>query len=449
MSTQKKAITNMGALVIVQILNYLLPIITIPIIVRIIGPSNFGAINYLSAIVAYFVLFIGYSFELSAARSIAMNLGNKARLNRIFSRVLFAKILLFVASTIIFAGLVFYTENLRKDLLLSVYTYLICVASIFDCNYLYTAKQDLKQVALFNLIAKVLLNVSFLVFIRKQEDYILQPLLISISQIVVGIGSFYWAVRLYSLKILFPRLKTIANMLWNDKVLFFHSFAHTVYTTLNIIFLGYFSSEAEVGFYTAGWKLIILIQALLISPLGVVLFPIIGQAFGKSKTDGIAIIQKMIPIIVFSTLAIAFGILIFGNLTVRIFYGDKFLDSVLIFRILAFMPMMLALNMLFGIQTMVNLKMDKKFFLITLSAALINIVLNLVFIKYLGSPGAAISWFLTEAYCAVAMYVILLKSNIQLFKAEYFSYEVLKANFLMVKAKVMDKIKKTPKPHNQ
>lgn len=435
----------MGALVIVQILNYLLPIITIPIIVRIIGPSNFGAINYISAIVTYFVLVIGYSFELSAARSIAMNLGDQDKLNRIFSKVLFAKILLFIASTLIFAGLVFYTENLKKDLLLSVYTYLICVASIFDCNYLYTAKQDLKQVALFNLIAKVILNVSFLYFIRQQDDYILQPLLISISQIIVGVGSFYWAIRLYALKIIFPGLKAIGHMLWEDKILFFHSFAHTVYTTLNIIFLGYFSSEAEVGFYTAGWKLIILIQALLISPLGVVLFPIIGQAFGNSKADGLAIIQKMIPIIVFSTLAIAFCILIFGNLTVRIFYGDKFLESILIFRILAFMPMMLALNMLFGIQTMVNLKMDKKFFLITLSAALINIVLNLGLIKYLGSPGAAISWFLTEAYCAVAMYVILVKNDIQLFRSEYFTYEVLKSNFLMVKVKVMEKVKKTPK----
>lgn len=432
----------MGALVIVQILNYLLPIITIPIIVRIIGPSNFGAINYVGAVVTYFVLFIGYSFELSASRSIAMNLGDQNKLNRIFSKVLFTKILLFIVSTLIFAGLVFYTENLKKDLLLSVYTYLICVASIFDCNYLYTAKQDLKQVALFNLIAKVILNLSFLYFIRQQSDYVLQPLLISLSQIVVGIGSFYWAIRLYTLKIIFPGIKSVMQMLWDDKILFFHSFAHTVYTTLNIIFLGYFSTEVEVGFYTAGWKLIILIQALLISPLGVVLFPIIGQAFGNSKADGVGIIQKMVPIIVFSTLAIAIGILIFGSLTVRIFYGDRFLESIFIFRILAFMPMMLALNMLFGIQTMVNLKMDKKFFLITLSAALINIVLNLVLIKFFGSPGAAVSWFLTETYCAVAMYIILVKNNIQLFKAEYFTFEVLKSNLLMVKAKVTDKLKK-------
>jgi O-antigen/teichoic acid export membrane protein len=438
----------MGALVGVQMLNYLLPIITIPIIVRIIGPSNFGSINYISSIVTYFVLFIGYSFELSASRVIAMNQDDQTKLNNIFSKVLFTKILLFIISTVIFLGLIYYSENLKKDILLSVYTYLVCIASIFDCNYLYTAKQDLKQVAFFNLIAKVALNVSFLYFIRKQEDYILQPLLISISQIVVAVGSFYWAIRLYAIKVIYPSLKAVFEMIWEDKILFFHSFAHTIYTTLNIIFLGYFSSLTEVGFYTAGWKLIILIQALLISPLGVVLFPIIGQAFGKSKEDGIAIIQKMAPIIFFSTLAIGFGILIFGNLTVRIFYGDAFLNSVLIFRILAFMPMMLALNMLFGIQAMVNLKMDKKFFFITLSAAVINVLLNLVLIKFFGSPGAAVSWFLTEAYCALTMYIILVNNNIKLLRPEYFTYNMLISNILMVKSKVLDKLKKTPKENN-
>ena len=75
----------MGALVGVQMLNYLLPIITIPIIVRIIGPANFGSINYISSIVTYFVLFIGYSFELSASRVIAMNQDDQTKLNNIFS----------------------------------------------------------------------------------------------------------------------------------------------------------------------------------------------------------------------------------------------------------------------------------------------------------------------------------------------------------------------------
>ena len=69
--------------------------------------------------------------------------------------------------------------------------------------------------------------------------------------------------------------------------------------------LGVLDSPLQVGYYTAGWKLIIIVQVLLISPLGIVLFPIVGQAFEKNKEEGIKIIQKSLPVILIITALIA------------------------------------------------------------------------------------------------------------------------------------------------
>jgi O-antigen/teichoic acid export membrane protein len=443
LSHKKKALTSMGALVGVQILNYILPIIAIPIIVRIIGPDKFGIINYVSSITNYLILLIGFSFELSASRVIATNQNDQDTLNSIFNKVFFAKICLFFASVAIYTGIYFFSKTLQQDKPVAIFSFLICIAYVFDCSYLYVAKQDIKQTAMFNLITKVALNISLLIFIRQKADYIYQPLIISLAQIIVGCGAFFWAMRRYALTIIFPGLRAVWDIIWQDKVLFFHSFAHTVYTTLNIIMLGYFKGITEVGYYSAGWKLIILIQALLISPLGVVLFPIIGQAFGKSKEDGISIVQKMLPVVFFSTLIIAGGILILGGLFVNIFYGAKFVESVIVFKILAFMPMMLAVNMLFGIQTMVNLKMDKYFFSITLSAAILNIILNVILIHFWGSIGAAISWFVTETYCAVAMYLVIKKQSIELLNLRYFSYNTVRNTLQPIILKFKERFKKS------
>lgn len=432
----------MSALVIVQILNYVLPIITIPIIVRIIGPERFGIINYTSAIVGYFVLFIGFSFDLSATRLIAMNEDDDKEINLIFNRVFFAKTLLFLVSTVIFLFLLLKIDTFRSDRLIAIYTYLICVASIFDCNYFYTAKQDLKQTAFFNLVTKVLLNVSLLVFITKEADYIYQPLIISIAQIVVGCSAFFWAVRRYNLSIVVPEFTSLLKIIWRDKVLFFHSFAHTIYTTINIIMLGNLKGNIEVGYYTGAWKLIILIQALLISPLGLVLFPIIGQAFGKSRNSGLKIVQEILPVILFLTVLIGISILLFGGFVVKVFYGAGFTNSIFIFKLLSFVPMMLALNMLFGIQTMVNLKMDKMIFLITLSAAFLNVILNLILIHLWGSSGAAISWFFTEAFCTITMYIVIKKNNIRLVNKKYFNFDIIKKNIVPIVKKMMSKIRK-------
>lgn len=435
--------TSMGALVGVQILNYILPIIAIPVIVRIIGPEKFGIINYVSSITSYLILLIGFSFELSASRVIAMSDGDQSKLNDIFNRVFFAKISLFTLSVVIFTAIFFCSETLRQDRAVAVFSFLICIAYVFDCNYLYLAKQDLKQTAVFNLITKVALNASLLIFIRQRADYIYQPLIISLAQILVGAGAFFWAIRRYALRVVFPGMAAVWNIIWRDKTLFFHSFAHTVYTTLNIIMLGYFRGITEVGYYSAGWKLIILIQALLISPLGMVLFPIIGQAFSKSKYEGISIIQKMLPVVFFSTLIIAGGILLLGGLFINIFYGAQFVESVIVFKILAFMPMMLAINMLFGIQTMVNLQMDKHFFSITLSAAFLNIILNFVLIHFWGSAGAAISWFVTEMYCAVVMYIVIKNRNIELLNFSYFNFNIVRDTLKPVISKFKDRFKKS------
>src|SRR5699024_129951 len=179
-----------------------------------------------------------------------------------------------------------------------------------------------------------------------------------------------------------------------------------------------------------------------ISPLGVVLFPIIGEKFDQKKENGIAVIQKIIPIILVITFLIGVGILIFGGIAITLFYGSDFYKAIGSFRLLSFVPMVVALNMLLGIQTMVNLKMDKKFFIITLCAACLSFVFNFIFISFWSASGAAVSWFLTELFCTITMYIVLLKNDIQLLKYEYFKLSTMLTYSTAVKLKIKNNIKK-------
>ena len=73
MSEKKLLIKNIASLGVVQIVNYIFPLITIPYISRIIGPTGLGTINYITAVVAYFTVIVGYGFDLTATRKIAYN----------------------------------------------------------------------------------------------------------------------------------------------------------------------------------------------------------------------------------------------------------------------------------------------------------------------------------------------------------------------------------------
>src|SRR4051812_25377289 len=74
---KKKIFKNFFSKSIIQILNLVFPIITIPIVTRIIGPDRLGVINFSASFVAYFTLLIGYGFNTTATRKVAMDPTNE------------------------------------------------------------------------------------------------------------------------------------------------------------------------------------------------------------------------------------------------------------------------------------------------------------------------------------------------------------------------------------
>src|SRR5476649_2627192 len=108
MSSEKKHLSkSFFSLSLVQIANNVLPLISVPYVSRIIGPDKFGLINFAASFIAYFVLFIGFGFELSATRRIAQDPYNKAHRDLVFSEVLYSQLILFAVSVFVFIILLF------------------------------------------------------------------------------------------------------------------------------------------------------------------------------------------------------------------------------------------------------------------------------------------------------------------------------------------------------
>jgi O-antigen/teichoic acid export membrane protein len=115
MSDKKNLVKNILSLGVVQIANYVLPLVSIPIIVRIIGPGNYGIINYYNSFIAYFILLINYGFDYSGTRYIAIQKDDVSKRNLHFTKILYAKILLFIVSAVAFTiSIIFITQSPNK-----------------------------------------------------------------------------------------------------------------------------------------------------------------------------------------------------------------------------------------------------------------------------------------------------------------------------------------------
>jgi O-antigen/teichoic acid export membrane protein len=424
--SKKSLIKNTFFVGVIQVVNYGFPIITIPIISRVIGPEKFGIINFSSAFVAYFVLLIGFGFELTATRKITSDPDNIENRNKVFSEVFISQCILLLFSTIVFSCLIFIVPNLRQEKEVAIFTFLTCFSVVMTQNWLFQAMQDLSKIALLNAISKAIYTIIILSVLRYKTDYIWQPLALSISQLIIGILSFVWALNKYKLKLYNMKFINCLKLLWDEKIFFLSLCTISLYTNTNIIVLGIFHNITEVGFYTAGQKVISIIQMMISLPLSLVLYPYIGRAFGESYEKGIDIVQKLIPIVLVFTLLVGISIFIGAPLIIEILYGTAFSPAVIVCRILAFIPMIIALGTVLGIHVMLNLKMDKVFLKVTIIGAFISVILNLILVNYLGYIGSAYTWAITEFINLSFLFYFLKKKNVIVLNIKYFKLVFLK-----------------------
>src|SRR5690606_20873513 len=84
-------VSNMLSLSVLQGLNILLPLLTIPFIIKTAGLDSFGLISYASALVLFFTVFVEYGFNTITTRDISIHSDNKEQTERIYSEVLTSK----------------------------------------------------------------------------------------------------------------------------------------------------------------------------------------------------------------------------------------------------------------------------------------------------------------------------------------------------------------------
>lgn len=407
MNNKNNLLKNIASLGLVQIANYVFPLISIPIISRIIGPDKFGVINYTFAFISYFNLLIGFGFDLSATRRIAKDPKNIVLRRQVFSEVFWAQSFLFILSLIVFVFCLYSVPSLAFEKKVTIFSFLFCVSIVFTQNWLFQAMQDLSKIAILNFISKVLFTFFVLILIKHKEDYYLQPLLLSLIQILIAFISFLWAYRKYNLKLLYVPFHSVLKLLKSERTIFFSMVVIGLYTTTNTVILGLLQNSLQVGYYTAGQRLMDVANNVLNLPLSMALYPFIGFAFSESKEEGVLMVQKILPLIILLTSTVTVILFLLGPYLLHFFYGDAFAPSIPVFRIIIFVPMIIALSNVFGLQIMLNLKMDKLFFNITAIGAVIGIVFNLITVKLFGYIGTAFNWLLVEIYITITMYVFL------------------------------------------
>lgn len=403
---KKKLIENIVSLFTLKGAEYIVQFITLPYLLRVLGPGLYGSIAFAQTIINYAMLVVDYGFNMTAPRDIAK--ANEDELGRHFVAIYCAKIILLVGSLIIgsVAVLFFHIENLL----------LLCLLPSLFGNVLFPiwffqGIQQMRFITIFNLIARSLSVGCIFLFVRNSDDFYLAALFQSMVPVVAGGISLFVLYRKYPKVFIMPKLADIREKIINGWDIFVSTLFINLYTNSNVFLLGILTNNTVVGYYTAANKLIEAVKGLM-APISNAVFPHVSVLFKESKTKAVDFLCRILHFIAGITLITSSFVFVMAEQLVTIIMGDSYNESILILKIISFLPFIIGLSNIFGIQTMVAFGMQRIFSRILMASAFLNFILVCPMIYIWQGIGLAITVVIVESFVTITMYVVLRKNNI-------------------------------------
>lgn len=383
---------NFGFLSLLQIANYIFPLITVPYVSRVIGVEGYGKIAFAGAVVMWFQTMARWGFDYSAMRDVAQNRDDERKVSEVFSNVLWARSFLMILSYIALSIFVFLIPTFREAADVIFITSLMLLGDVAYPSWFFLATERMKFTTFINVSARLLFTILIFVFMKKPEDYILQPLFNSIGSIVSGVVAMYIIVWRWKVKIIWVPFSSIWKTIKDCFSIFINSFAPNLYNSLTTIVLGFVGGNNSNGLYDAGRRFVSMTYPLF-SMISVAFFPYLNR-----RTDNHAKYAKM-------SLSLAFlgSLLIFiaAPLLIRIFYGEAFVDAILVTRISAFALFFMVMNNVYGVNYLLIIRKDKLVRNITLSISVLGALIAYPIIYSFDYIGAVLVYMIATVLMGV------------------------------------------------
>lgn len=418
MKINKRLIENIISLFTIKGLEYILAFITFPYLVRVLQVENFGAVVFVQGIIQYFVLFTDYGFNLLGPKEIAQHDSIKER-GKIFASIFCAKLILLLISTIVFICMLIGAKYINDiDITLYSVIYLMVIGNVIFPIWFFQGIQQMRYITIVNIIGRFLSVACIFYFVKIPSDYILAGLFQAIVPLIAGICSWIILWKKYREVFILPKFQSVKQVFIDAWEIFTSTIAINLYTASNIVFLGLLTNNTIVGYFSGAQKIIQNINQL-ISPVTQAIYPYVSKIASNSKNDALKFLRKIVLILGGGNFIGSVLIFIFAEWIVDVLLGAGYEQSVLLLRILAFLPFIISLSNIFGIQTMLVFGMKKQFNKVLLSAAIVNTIIVLPMIYFYQAIGVSVSMTITEIFVTLSMYYILKKNNIDLIRGKY------------------------------
>lgn len=318
---------NLTYLSILEIFNVLVPIITLPYLLRTLGKEMYGLVIFAQAIIYYLAVFQNFGLNTFAVKEASIHRDNSSKMSSLFSNVLIFKTILFICSLAIVFLLVSISSELRELSDLLFLTMWLCLYDLLFPKWYFQGIEKMKYITYLNGASKVIIVILIFTLIRSEKDFLLLPIIYGIGALIAGIGALIVVFNRHKIRFKPPGFKELQKLAKNTSAFFISDISISIFANSNKVIIGSFLGMAEVAYYDLADKIVSLFKKI---PLNVVRDAIYPRV---AKTRDIGIIHKISAIMGSYSIIVIIGLAFLAPLIVTLFGGSEMLESADVLRL--------------------------------------------------------------------------------------------------------------------
>lgn len=388
---------------IYNVLNVIFPFVTGIYVAHVLLPESIGQVETARNLAQYFVILSFLGIPTYGLREIAKARKDKAALDKIYSELIVINGISTAVFSAIYFCIVLFIPYYRENLILYSIAGVAIILNFLNNSWLYEGLEEFKFISLRNLFFKVVTFVLLILLVRDRDDYIWYALLT-----VVGTAGNYIFNVLKARKFVRFSVKGI-NLKRHLKPIFFLvavNLAIEIYSLVDVTMLGFLCEDATVAFYSYGMK-IYKIFLQVINTFTMVLVPRLAVYYKENRKDEFnAVLSKTLKVILLLAVPMIVGIFFVGDFVICAIYGDVYIRSSYVLKILSFILVVSPVGYLLGSRMLLVTGNEKKMIIPVGAGAVTNVIANFILIPLCAEIGAAIASVLGEIVVMI-IYVIL------------------------------------------
>lgn len=367
--------------------------ITAPYFSRVLQPSGIGIQSYTASVQMYFSLVAALGTSVYGERTISQNRDQPNIYSRLFWEIEFMTVITSMICIIAWTALIACSKDYRVYFIILT---LNILATMFDITWFFSGLEQFGIIVARNSVFKLLGIMLMFMAVKSPNDLWVYITISSCSALLSSISLWLYLPK-FLVKTDFKNMNLMPHFK-QTLVYFMPTIATSVYTVLDKTLIGLITKdEVQNGCYEQAEKVISVLKSIVFVALNTVTGTRASYLAANNRYDEIKQkIKESLHYVFFMGAGCVCGIIGIADSFVPLFFGAGYDRVVYLLYILAPIVIIIGISNCLGSQYYTPAGRRSETARYIAYGAIINFLLNLILISYIGAYGAAISSVIAE-----------------------------------------------------